>query len=187
MSEEPRQLTSGQLTGAITPHDDRELPAEDDLEFYQSAAETIFNSYPNAGIHDVEEYLRTLRETLLHFGRTVAADIADPKTGIITRCRFPPTVAELHEFANPPPLPANKRVYAPLKFPEEKTFTRPTAGEREEGYQRLKQLSADIRANAGKAHAQRKFDPRTQSRSHQAIRAHYGMPQELRNETHDSN
>jgi hypothetical protein len=181
MAEGPTQLTAEQLTKAIAPHASTH-PSDEDLAFYQSAAEAILNSYPNAGIHDIEAYLRVLRETLLHFGRVTAEKIAEPRTGIITKHDFPPTVAQLHKFVNPDPVPQNKRHYSQPRFREEteKPRTSLTAEEREDGYHRLKALAQDLRSkNAEPPHIP---GPKTRVPSHQAIRANLGMPLELEEE-----
>lgn len=75
-----------------------ESPSANDA---QRMAELILGSYPNAAPHDGATYTRVLRETLLKLPAVVARAVANPRSGIVTRCKWLPTVAEIEEFAEP--------------------------------------------------------------------------------------
>lgn len=80
---------------------ERELTTLADAETCQQVAEMIIGSYPNANPADPRTYTRAVRTLLAGYPASVVAQIADPRGGIVTKCRWPPTVAELHEFAAP--------------------------------------------------------------------------------------
>lgn len=72
-----------------------------DGDRYQVMAETILGSYPAANLGDPVIYVRALRELLMSYPAKVAMAIASPRNGIVTRCKFPPSMAEVAEMAAP--------------------------------------------------------------------------------------
>jgi len=71
------------------------------LDACDEAAWTILNAYPNANIPNEAGYVCSMRELLLHFPESVAIAVASQKSGIVTISKFPPSLAEIQEFADP--------------------------------------------------------------------------------------
>lgn len=90
---------------------ERQIRQRMSLGACDAAAWTILNAYPNANIPNEESYVRSMKELLLYFPESVAIAVASQKTGIVTLCRFPPSLAEIQEFAEP----LIKRLHADLK------------------------------------------------------------------------
>lgn len=80
---------------------ERRLEARKSMEECHAAAELVLNSYPNANVADEVTYLRLLRELFLGYPAEVVEAIASPRTGIVTRCKFVPTIQEISEMAQP--------------------------------------------------------------------------------------
>lgn len=127
-----------------TQHQIRERKSLDEC---QSAAEFILNCYPNANLPDDVTYLRTIRELFLGYPACVVEVVANPRTGIVTRSKFVPTVQEISEMAEPhltrmhSHVRNDKGALQQLKNRE----AEPTEEERKANADRLHALSEEIR------------------------------------------
>lgn len=64
------------------------------------AAECILSAYPHASPHDPDRYIASVIAFLSAYPLFVVKQVADPRVGIVTRCKFLPTIAELREAAD---------------------------------------------------------------------------------------
>lgn len=171
------RLSETELTTAISPTTE----TQDDLSFYQLAAEQILGSYPNSGIPDEALYIQNLREILLGLGRDFTADLSNIHTGIVTACKWPPSPADIHEFIRPR---KDALAASALRVARDRetdrfmaagdTHNKPTAQEREDGANRLIALSKQMRGSAEKPQKVG-LDPRAHCKSHAGIREHMGI------------
>lgn len=144
------------------------------------AVETIMSAYPSSTLPDPEGYIRTMREAFLAMPRSQVSKAADPKNGIVTKCKWLPSIAEIVDFAKPEP-----GKFPQLRFPEEEEKDI-SDEDRKYVQDGLKKLSADLKSKheespeeiARKKRMRERFK-RSQCKSHQAIRHHYGMPLDL--------
>ena len=156
---------------------ERELVQRMDLEECDQAAWTILGAYPNANIPDEKAYIRSLRELFLHFPASVVAAVASPRTGIVTRCKFPPTMAEVQEFADPmiarmqTSLTRDRQAVKQIEGRDKPI----TDEERQARVARLKKVVATMRAEKQQAtERQRQRFAEVQCPPGDAIRAHHG-------------
>ena len=160
---------------------ERELTTLADDETCQKVVEMIIGSYPNANPGDPATYFRAMRALLASYPATVVAAIASPRAGIVTKCKFPPTMAEVQEFADPmlermqAALNRDRQTMLQIAPPPEPEIT---DEDREYVDARLDGLKRELAATAMKM---RSVDlkpikplPTAQCAPGQAIRAHHG-------------
>ena len=154
---------------------EREIRQRTSLDACDAAAWTILDAYPNANIPNEKAYVRSMRELLLYFPASVALAVASQKTGIVTLCKFPPTLAEIQEFANPLII----RLNAALKRDREAVKQLAPPDEPEVSEEAQAQIAAGLRALAENLadtlEMQKASRPRLrahQSAPGEAIRAH---------------
>lgn len=156
------------------------------LDACDAAAWTILDAYPNANIPNEEAYVRSMRELLLHFPASVAMAVASQKTGIVTLCKFPPSLAEIQEFADP----LIRDLYGALKRDQEmlKQLAPPKRPElsekdRKEIAAGLRALAKNLAGNLDMKRASRKRPRAHQCQSGDAIREQLGRERECLDET----
>ena len=157
---------------------ERELTSLADAETCQQVAEMLVGSYPNANPGDPATYMRAMRALLGGYPATVVAAIANPRTGIVTKCKFPPTMAEIEEFA----APYLARMQASLKRDRETVLQieqrdEPVSDEeRQQRVSQLKALADSMRSKKDEyTELMRERFRRTQCAPGDAIRASLGI------------
>lgn len=70
-------------------------PRDDALKF----AKRILAAYPNVKPHDARGYVANIVAHISQYPPDLVARIADPRDGVVTVSKFPPTVAEIAAFA----------------------------------------------------------------------------------------
>ncbi len=113
----------------------------------ERAAWLIVKSYPNRPDKDGDAYIRQVSVLLASFPEWVRRKAVHPNRGIIGQCKWPPTAYELREFCN---AEMERAARAQRAEEERKRLPEPepevTAEERAERSERLRKVSAEIRA-----------------------------------------
>lgn len=123
-----------------------DIPSRNELV---NAAERIISAYPNARPADPQGYVDAMVAYLAQFPRSVLEQVCDPGNGVVTRCIFPPTIAEVEEFARPIMSRLGGRLERERRVVEQLEARRegPTKQEREAVGKQVKELAASMSAD----------------------------------------
>lgn len=157
----------------------READARCSPEELMNAVEMLMASFPHLKPADPKGYVETMVAHLSKYPSIIVQRIIDPRSGVVTRTKFPPVIAEIAEFAEPlwaehhQALRRAKGAVAQLSTPTDMEIPEAERKAIAEGLRDLsKQLGQSMSMkNAGK----RKPHPRTRCASGEAIRKHMGM------------
>ena len=144
-STSPRTLEGLKAEVLKLEREVHDFPSRDELV---SAAQRIISAYPNAKPSDPQGYVDTMVAYLSKYPRVVLDKISDPRSGIVTRCTFPPVVAEVEEFARPLVDRLCGRLYREREAVEqiEARGREPTEEERRDVGEQVKHLAANMKA-----------------------------------------
>jgi hypothetical protein len=70
-------------------------PSAGQVDLARTAAKRILSAYPDYG-KAPPEYIINFAEALSYLTETELAAVLDPRTGIVSRCQFLPTIADIH-------------------------------------------------------------------------------------------
>ena len=172
-----------------------DFPSRDELV---DTAQRIIAAYPNARPSDPQGYVDTMVAHLSKYPRVVLQKIADPMSGVVTQCTFPPVVAEVETFAKPHAERLSAKLYREREAVEqiEARDREPTAEERRDVGEQVKEFAAGLKVKDmpdDASQARKSFQPewmwdeeeqselhkrmtqrfaRTQCKPGEAIRAH---------------